>query len=374
MRWAARGREGTDGRRGAEVPASPWCAGSHRTAPTGAPGVSERVALPVGLVTGMGHLPHCDPGDAVEFVLRTSPRLPSAPSLPARSRREGMIAQAASGVAGVVVLGDGSLHLERAAIDPTAPLGDPDFAGDAHVGLRAFLNAVADRDGPVKVSVTGPVTFGLALHAAGMDVDAAFALASSVVRRRAAGLVEHVSRRVPQAQVVLFVDEPGMGGLTRPDFPIGALEGVDLVSSTLAAVERRAITGLHCCVPADNRLLLAAGPQILSVPVGSGIEHQGGLVGDHLERGGWVAWGAVPTDGPVGPGVEHLWRRLSTAWCELSADGCDPVQLRTQAIVTPVCGLAHHGVTQAEHVMELARSLASRLQDQAVGVRLAAGA
>jgi hypothetical protein len=83
--------------------------------------------MPVGLSTGIGHLPHCDPGDAVEFVLRHTPRLPSAPSLPARSRREGMIAQAAAGIQGVTVDDDGTLDLDLGLIDPEAPLGDPHF-------------------------------------------------------------------------------------------------------------------------------------------------------------------------------------------------------------------------------------------------------
>jgi hypothetical protein len=328
----------------------------------------------VGLSTGIGHLPHCDPGDAVEFVLRHNPRLPAAPSLPARSRREGMIAQAASGIAGVTVHADGTLDLDPAAVDPEAPLGDLTFGGDAYGGLRAFLTAVADRDGPIKVSLTGPVTLGVALHAAGLDADTAFAVAGSVVRRRAAALVDHVLGRVPQAQLVAFVDEPAMAWLTQDGFPIGPNEAVDLVSGALAVIERTAVTGLHCCAPADHRLLLAAGPRILSVPVDSGLERYAGLLGDHLDRGGWVAWGAVPTDGPVGTTVERLWRRLSTLWCELSGDGCDPVLLRTNALITPVCGLAHHGTTQAEHVMDLTGRLAARLQDQAVGVRLAAGA
>jgi hypothetical protein len=331
-------------------------------------------ALPVGLATGIGHLPHCDPGDAVEFVLRHTPRLPAAPSLPARSRREGMVAQAATGIAGVVVQDDGSLVIDEGAIDPEAPLDDLGFGGDAFVGLRAFLTAVADRDGPVKVSITGPVTLGVALHAAGIEADLAFTVAGRVVRQRARALVEHVLARVPQAQLVVFVDEPAMAGLTEPGFPIGPTEGVDLVSGTLAVLERDALTGLHCCAPADYRLLLSAGARILSVPVDGGIELHGGLVGDHLDRGGWVAWGAVPTDGPVGPTVERSWRRLSAVWCDLSADGCDPMLLRTRALITPVCGLAHHGITQAEHVMELTGAVADRLQDQAVGVRLAAGA
>jgi hypothetical protein len=331
-------------------------------------------ALPVGLSTGIGHLPHCDPGDAVEFVLRHTPRLPAAPSLPARSRREGMVAQAAAGIQGVTVHDDGTLDLDPALVDPEAPLGDLDFAGDAYGGLRAFLTAVSDRDGPIKVSITGPVTLGVALHAAGLDADVAFAVAGRAVRRRAAALADHLLRRVPQAQLVMFVDEPAMASLTAPGFPIGPTEGVDLVSGAMAVVEHVAVTGLHCCAPADYRLLLGAGPRILSIPVEGGVERHAGLLGDHLDRGGWVAWGAVPTDGPVGPTVERHWRRLSALWCELSADGCDPTLLRTNAIITPVCGLAHHGVTQAEQVMELTGRLASRLQDQAVGVRLAAGA
>ena len=176
---------------------------------------NAHLSLPVGLSTGIGHLPHCDPGDAVEFVLRHNPRLPAAPSLPARSRREGMVAQAAAGIQGVTVHDDGTLDLDPSLIDPEAPLGDLDFAGDAYGGLRAFLTAVADRDGAIKVSLTGPVTLGVALHAAGLDADLAFAVAGAAVRRRAAALVDHLLRRVPQAQLVVFVDEPAMASLPR---------------------------------------------------------------------------------------------------------------------------------------------------------------
>ena len=330
--------------------------------------------LPTGLSTGIGHLPHFDPGEAVEFVLRHSPKLPSAPALPARSRREGMVAQAAAGVPGLTVLENGSLEIDRNAIDPEAPLDADVFGGDAYVGLRAFLTAVADRDGPIKVSVTGPVTFGVALQAAGLDADLAFRLAGAAVRQRVSALVDHVLRRVPQAQVVVFIDEPAMGSLTEDGFPIGPTAGVDLVSGAMAIVEPLAITGLHCCMPADYRLLLGAGPRILSVPLDGGIERHAGLLGDFLDRGGWVAWGAVPTDGPVGTTVDRLWRQLSNLWCDLSNEGCDPMLLRTNALITPVCGLAHHGITQAEHVMELTTQLAARLQTQATGVRISVGA
>ncbi len=334
------------------------------------------VPLPVGLATSIGSLPHVDPTDAVEFVLRHQHRLPAAPSLPARSRREGMISQAAQGVPGVVVLDDGSLLVDDAALDPEAPLTDDGFGSDAFVGLRAFLTAVADRRGPLKVSVTGPVTFGIALHAAGVERDLAFGVAATAVRQRVTALLSHLAERVPQSQVVVFVDEPAMGSALFPEFPIEALDAVDLVSSVLAGVERGgAIAGLHCCGRPDVKLLLQAGSQILSVPTDAEVTAAAGSLAGFLERGGWVAWGAVPTDRPIGSTVDRLWRQLSTLWCDLVTEGgCDPVRLRTQAMITPACGLYHHGVTQAEQVLGFTNRLAERLHDQAIGVRLSVGA
>ena len=234
---------------------------------------------------------------------------------------------------------------------------------------------MADRGGSLKVSLTGPVTLGVALHASGVDAELAFRISGAAAAARARALVQHVSQRVPGAQIVVFVDEPSLASLMHPEFPIGPLDAVDLVSGTLASLERLAVTGLHCCGAADWRLLLQAGPQILSLPVDAGIESSAGALSSFLDRGGWVAWGAVPTDRPLGTTVERLWRQLSSTWCELvTSGGCDPVRLRTQAMITPACGLYHHGVPQAEHVLEFTSRLAGRLHDQAIGVRLSVGA
>ncbi len=338
-------------------------------------GDEREVSLPVGLATSIGSLPHFDPSEAVDFILHAQPRLPAAPTLPARSRREGMIAQAAHGVVGIEVNDDGSLTIDDAALDPEAPLTDPGFSSDGFVGLRAFVNAVADRHGPIKVSVTGPVTFGIALSAAGVEPDLAFRVAGSAVGQRARALGEYVSQRVPQAQIVAFVDEPAMGSAMFPEFPIRPLDAVDLVSGALAALEPWSITGLHVCGPADWRLLMQAGPQILSLPTDSGIESAAGALASFLERGGWVAWGAVPTDRPIGTTVERLWRMLSMLWCTLVTEGgCDPVRLRTQAMITPACGMWRHGIPQAQQVLQFTNRLAERLHDQAIGVRLSVGA
>ena len=113
---------------------------------------------------------------------------------------------------------------------------------------------------------------------------------------------------------------------------------------------------------------------MLALPAEEEVLDEAGALATHLERGGWIAWGAVPTDQPVGTDADRLWRRLTALWCELVRLGCDPGLLRTRALVTPACGLAGHGISQAARWLDLAAELAARVSDQAVAARLSVGA
>lgn len=336
--------------------------------------VLSDIGLMAGTDTTIGSLPHLDATQAVELVLSRQTRLPAAPSLPHRNPLESMVAQAAWGIAGVEVEPDGSLTIHHDRLDPEAPLGDPELAGEPFHTLRAFLLAVNGRTSPVKLQLTGPVTLGLALHAAGVDPARAFALAGAAVRTRAAGLLDLADALAPGTPLVVFLDEPGFTGLMHREFPLDRESAVDLTSSALGVLERRSVTGLHCCGPTDWKLAIQTGPRILSAPLGLGLEDASEQLSRFLEDGGWVAWGTVPTDEPLGLNPGRLWRQLSATWCDLVQTGCDPILLRTQSLVTPACGLANHGITQAERVLSLTRQVAARVHDQALGVRLSVGA
>ena len=332
------------------------------------------LSLPVGTTTSVGSLPHRDTDEAVRYILGRQPRLPAAPSLPAAHPLQHMIAMAAWGIQGVEVLADAGLAVDPSALDHEAPLGDPWLDGAPFVTLRAFLRAVRHRHEPVKLQLTGPVTLGVALRRAGAADEVAFRVAGAAVRDRARAVLAMAAVEAPGTQPVVFLDEPGLAMGLTPGFPLNPEATIDLVSGALAEIEPHAVTGLHCCGPADWRAVLQAGPQVLSLPVGAGLEASAGALSSFVERGGWVAWGAVPTDGPLGASAVRLWRCLSTQWCELVQAGCDPLRLRQQALITPVCGLAHHGMDQADHVLDLTEQVAARLHDQLVGVRLSVGA
>ena len=335
----------------------------------------KTVELPAGLATSIGSLPHTDPRAAATFVLERHPRLPAAPSLPNRSGIERMIAQAAWGIGGLEVLEDGSLQVDDPGrLDPRAPLTDAGIDGEPFVALRAFLGAVAGRRAPVKLQLTGPVTLGIALHSVGVPARRAFAVAGAAVRARARILLAAARETAPLAGLVVFVDEPGLTAAMHPGFPLDPNRTIDLVSSALATIEPYAMTGLHCCGPADWRVVLQTGPQVLSLPLDAGAVDHAGALGDFLERDGRLAWGAVPTTGPLGSTADRLWQHLSEEWCALTRGGCDPVRLREQSLITPACGLAGHGEAQADLVLSLTNQVARRLQTQALGMRLTVGA
>jgi methionine synthase II (cobalamin-independent) len=334
----------------------------------------REMLLPIGLATGIGSLPHEDAGEAVRFALERHPRMPAAPSLPRRSAVEGMIAQAAWGIPGVSVLPDGSLLVDEGAVDPENPLTDLGVAGEPFVGLRTFLAAVAGRTAPFKIQLTGPATLGIALHAVGVPAPKAFSVATNAVQGRIREVLDACRASAPGATPVMFVDEPGLTAALDPGFPFPLEDTLDMVSSALASIEGGAIAGLHCCARADWQAVLQAGPQVLSLPVGAGTAEHTGALTTFLERGGWIAWGAVPTDGPLGESAEILWRRMMADWSVLVEAGCDPALLVEQAMVTPACGLVGLDVSHAHRVANLTNNLAQRLEAQATQMGINLGA
>lgn len=327
-----------------------------------------------GVATGVGSLPHRSVHDAAAFALREYD-LPAIPTLPRRSPAEGIIAQAVVGINGVTLGQYGSIAVDVDALDPDGPV-ITDLANDAFAGIRTFLATAAARGltGPVKWQFVGPVTLGAALTRVGVPVETAFPVAVRAVRSHLAALADAVATALPASPQVVWLDEPWLGELMHPGFPIAPDPAIDLVSSAMAAVEPFATVGVHCCADVDIASLLAAGPNVLSIPVTGGLANVAGYLARYLGEGGLVAWGVIPTDGPTPQSPERAWRELSDLWCELVQRGCDPIELRRRSLVTPHCGLGQHDPATAERVCALAREIGRRIHDQSVATRFALGA
>ncbi len=331
-----------------------------------------------GMATAIGSLPHRDAGAAAALVLRCLPDFPAAPQLPIRTPLEGFIAQWARAIDGLHVEADGSLTVS-ANLDARAEI-TPLFDPLAHGGLLAFLDAAEAMPMPprrVKVQCAGPLTLGVALVEAGVGVEAAFALGARTARAWSRALESLVATRLPKAALVLCFDEPALaytGGRLDPvvcDL-VDREYATDVLSTALAAPT--CLTAVHVCGRGDVRLALDAGPRLVHFDSGALDVDDAVILTRFLEGGGWVIWGAIPTDRPVGEHAAPIWKALLDVWCELTRRGCDPSRLRSQALVAPACGLAGHGLSQAEHTMLLAREIGGRVHDHGAATKLAIGA
>lgn len=325
-----------------------------------------------GMSMGVGSLPHLSLVDAITLSV-SSTDIVTIPTLPKRSPAESMIAQALIGIEGITVGQYGSIAVDVARINTHSAVRI-DLDHDAFGGFRSFLRCAEEFVGPVKWQMVGPITLGLTLMRAGVPASTAFDVAVRTVRAHAQNLLEAVAAALPSNEQIVVLDEPEFGAVRQPGFPLAPDVAIDLLSGALAVIEPVAISGVHSCGDADFASLMAAGPALLSIPAGLSLLESAGYIQCFLERGGWIAWGAVPTDGPVPMSAERPWKKLCELWCQLVQRGCSPALLRQQSLITPACGLGMHSAAVAERVLRINGELSARVRDQAAATRFAFGA
>ena len=147
---------------------------------------------------------------------------------------------------------------------------------------------------------------GLALARRGAPPALAFDVAVRAVREHLRTVRQWVADALPGCPQIVVIDEPGFSGVMEPGFPIPPDTAIDLTSGALAAIEQQAVMGVHCCAEGDWAAVAATGPTILSVPADVALVDVAGHLSSFLDAGGWIAWGAVPTDRPVATRVRSL--------------------------------------------------------------------
>jgi len=303
-----------------------------------------RIALPAGLATTIGALPQLNAIEAARIMRHWLPGLPAGPTIDTSATASGGPTRSASG---------GADDLEN---------------------VRSFLESLKGRLDPIVLSLTGPVTIDLRLMQGGMQRVPAASRALELVTRQARLMIDLADQLLPGAPVMLFLEEPGLANSMLPTFPLAPTEISDLVRGVVEPLSGDAMIGVQVDGRADWGLLLRTGISVLGAPVTARLETAAAELGRFLEAGGFIAWGAVPVNEPLGSGVDRLWKRLSALWAELAQAGLDPLLLRERSIITPAASLGEFGVSQAERVMKLTAELSERVFNQVVGARLSIGA
>ncbi|TDC87567.1 methionine synthase [Actinomadura sp. 7K507] len=303
-----------------------------------------------GTATGIGSYPGGDPAEALRIVLGELPGFPHLPELPAR----GPGADMAGRTAGLLV--DMPVHLQPSGWRFSDRPGRDTLRSRDHLArdLDALEETAGGHDGPFKIQVCGPWTLAATIELkhgdrALKDPGAVRDLAASLAEGAAAHVAD-VRRRLPAAEIVLQLDEPGLPAALAGTVPTASgfsrlreieepvAEDVLRTVIETACADGAAYPVVHCCARnVPYALLRGAGAKAISVDLRRVPERDEDAVGETIDAGTGLLLGAVPGTDAVLPSlqataepVRELWRRL----------GFPPARMAEQVVVTPACGMA----------------------------------
>ncbi len=362
-------------------------------------GYAERKSImefkPRFLATGIGSMPFDDPDHAVEVSLERLHEAPFWPQLPRLGYREQMIPQYAEGMPRLIVdPEEGRLHFDTSgdyamelaefyeaylmATDPDAGTGDfsplaigPEFSK----GIPAFERGLQQRESKlpfVKVQATGPCTFALGV----MDENKSFIFYNPEFRDVVAKALAmkcrwQIRKFQPYAEkVICFLDEPVLSAYGSSTYvTVKRDEVVGLLAEMVEAIHADgAVAGVHCCGNTEWSILIDAGADLINFDAfeyGETIAIYSDDVKVHIERGGVLAWGVVPTSEAIrDQTVEGLAEHFERMMDNLADKGIDKQQIVEQALITPSCGTGSMECADAEKVFETTAALSCAMREK----------
>ena len=203
----------------------------------------------------------------------------------------------------------------------------------------------------VKLQVTGPATLACALerHDGGRPSRRqALDLAEEVARWLAANSVGQVRRLAELGfDSVLVVDEPALA--------VFGADGVERAWEPLRTVA--AAWGLHLCCHVPWDLVERAEPDLLSFDLAlDPIDGDASKTLDrHLDRGAWVAWGALRVEHPESGGAGLA--RLDAALAQIDADP-------SRSLLSAACGSGRVSATREQEIVAGLGEVASTMRDR----------
>jgi methionine synthase II (cobalamin-independent) len=323
--------------------------------------------------TGIGSMPGGDAADfdlAVRVVLEELPDLSHLPEMPGRGAHADMAGRTLALVSelGADLQPQGWRLTDAAGVDHRR----------AKSLLAQDLDVVEEHtqgySGPFKIQVAGPWTLAATVERPRGDrVLADHGARRELAQALAEGLRDHVAdvrRRIPEAELVVQVDEPALPAVLAGSIPTASgfhrHRSVDppraspALEWVFAAITESGATPVaHCCasdVPVD--LLTGAGAAGVSVDLdvlpASAYDDLAVL----LEQGRPVHLGVVPSTAPSEPLSDGTVTERVLRWLDML--GLDP-ESASSLVITPACGLAGADPQWARRALRICRQVSAAL-------------
>ena len=347
------------------------------------------------LATGIGSMPFEDVEHAVDVSLSRLKNSPIWPQLPKLGLNEQMEIQYSEGLPSIVIdrekrrmYFDTSVDYSEPfaefyeaymmAMDPDDGTGDctamaisPDFSKGIYE-LETRLQAQKDKLQYVKVQTTGPCSFALTIvdeNKKAIYYNEEFR--DVIIKALAMKCRWQIQKFQPFAErVICFIDEPILSAFGSSTYI--SVKRNDVVSHLTEVIEAihadNGIAGIHCCGNTEWSILIDAGVDLVNFDAfeyGETIALYPDHVKTHLERGGALAWGVVPTSTAIREQtVETLTTHLEKVMDNLASKGIDKQLIAEQAIITPSCGTGSMDPADAEKVFELTAALSVTMKEK----------
>jgi hypothetical protein len=332
------------------------------------------------LSTGIGSMPFTDAGHAIDVSLQKL-SAPIWPQLPKLGFREQMEIQYSEGMPCVKIEEDkGRMYFDTSG-DYSEALAEfyinnmdantgemnhtnlaisPNYSKGIYA-LEQRLKTLDHKLPLLKVQTTGPCSFALTIvDETKRAIYYNEEFRDIIVKTLAMKCRWQIEKFQPFAEnIICFIDEPilsAFGSSTyvsvkRPDV-VNHLS--ELIGSVHAA---KALAGIHCCGNTEWSILIDAGVDIVNFDAfsyGETIAMYPDSVKTHLQAGGILAWGIVPTSAAIREQtVAGLAERLEKVMDNLAGKGISKQLITEQAILTPSCGTGSLDPSDAEKVFDL---------------------
>ena len=335
--------------------------------------------------TAIGSVPHKNAKEITAKILKNFTEIPFWPQLPKRSFLENMYTQYIEGFPGVVIDDvNSTLHINTSgdfmkelelSYQKVLDGNQESFSmsKDRAEGFYEFLDLL-EKNCPETLSfakghITGPISFGLSVTDEKKKPifynNELSELLPKILALKAKWQIKEIKKA--SENVIIFIDEPYLVSIGSSFVSLKKEDVVEKIKEVVDAVhDSSALAGAHCCGNTDWALLLATGIDILNFDAYNFMESVSlypNEIKKFLERGGYIAWGIVPTSKEVGNiNADILVKKLEEGMDLLEKKGVSKEKLLDGAIITPSCGCGTLDPKEAEKVFDLTVKVSNLLR------------
>jgi methionine synthase II (cobalamin-independent) len=332
------------------------------------------------LPIGIGSLPHKDPLEASKVILNYFPESPYWPQLSARGFKEGMLTQFTEGMPGIAM--DGEKVYFHSPFNPASEwekfyeassegnLNDFTIGKEYASGFYTLLELLkGKRPLLVKGQITGPITFGL-----GVLDDKKIPILYDpnlkemflkIIASKARWQERMLSEVAPEAETLIFFDEPLLSGYGSISMNLGKEEIIDCLNRSISSLQ--GLSGIHICGGTDWSIIMETGIKVIHFDAYQFFSNMLAYASElkrFLFNGGRLAWGIVPAEEEFlqQETTLDLMKSLEEKIGLLIKEGISEEILIKNSLVSQSCGLSTLPEDLAEKALKLTKEVSSAMR------------